>query len=59
MTTALLDQPEHRCEFRETGGGWRIKGRAETAGGFNLPLQHRDGGWCDSGSATFGLGFAG
>jgi len=31
MTTALLDQPTHHCEFRETGGGWHIKGRAETA----------------------------
>jgi len=31
MTTALLDQPTHHCEFRETSGGWHIKGRAETA----------------------------
>ena len=28
-------------------------------GGFNWSSQHRDGGWCDGGSATFGSGPAG
>ena len=41
------------------GGRPRKTDVRRVLGGFNWSSQHRDGGWCDGGSATFGSGAAG
>jgi hypothetical protein len=52
-----LEQALH--DRRPLKGGLIHHSDKGSQGGFRWSSQHRGGGWCDGGSATFGSGFAG
>lgn len=57
----VLGAPEQALHERRPAQGDGLAHHSDrgSQGGFKWLSQHRDGGWCDGGRATFGSGFAG